>query len=91
MDEKRQADKLCPTCKEEMVLEIASYPMGSAFRKERFFVDIYRCAKCDRVKLFAAKGKNDMVTCPVCGAAHHANESCVRCAIRTALDEESGK
>ena len=54
MEEKRETEKLCPTCGDEMVLEVASYPMGSVFLKERFHVDIYRFPKCDRVNLFAA-------------------------------------
>lgn len=91
MEEKRETGKLCPTCKDEMILEVASYPMGSAFRKERFYVDIYCCPKCDRVKLFAARNRRDLVTCPICGATHHADENCVRCAIRAAFDGEDDK
>ncbi len=87
MEEKRETEKLCPTCGDEMVLEVASYPMGSVFLKERFHVDIYRCPKCDRVNLFAAKGK--LVTCPVCGSSHHADERCAICAINAAFERNN--
>lgn len=89
MEENKTAQKICPTCGEEMVLEVASYPMGSAFLTNRFHVDIYRCPKCDRVKLYAAK--SNLVTCPVCGSTHHANERCVVCALNTAFDGKHGK
>ena len=87
MEEKRETSKVCPTCGEEMVLEVASYPMGSAFLKERFHVDIYRCPKCDRVNLFAAKSK--LTTCPVCGTVHHADERCAICAINAAFERKN--
>ena len=84
MEDKSNGKKLCPACGDELVLEVASYPMGSVFLKERFHVDIYRCPKCDRVELFAAKSR--MVTCPVCGTLHHADERCAICAINAAFD-----
>ena len=87
MEEKRDASKICSTCKEKMVLEVASYPMGSVFLKERFHVDIYRCPVCDRVKLFAAKSK--VVICPVCGSTHHADERCAICAINAAFERNN--
>ncbi len=87
MEEKREASKLCPTCGGGMVLEVASYPMGSVFLKERFHVDIYRCPNCDRVNLFAAKSK--LITCPVCGSVHHADERCAICAINAAFDRKN--
>ena len=89
MAEKTYASKVCPHCGDEMVLEIESYPMGSAMMSHRFHVDIYRCPKCDRVKLFAAK--SNLVTCPVCGSTHHANERCVICALNSAFDGKQGK
>lgn len=87
MEENVKTSKRCPACEEEMVLEVASYPMGSVFLKERFHVDIYRCPKCDRVELFAAKGK--LVTCPVCGSTHHADERCAICAINAAFEQKN--
>lgn len=86
MEEKRVTSKVCPTCGGEMVLEISSYPMGSVFLKERFHVDIYRCPKCDRVNLFAAKSKQ--VTCPVCGSVHNEGERCAICAINSAFERK---
>ncbi len=80
------APKMCPHCNVEMIREIASYPMGSALMKERFHVDIYRCPKCDRVKLFAAESK--MVTCPVCGTVHPASEGCIVCALNGAFTQQ---
>ncbi len=79
--------KICPNCQKEMVLEVASYPMGSAFLSNRFHVDIYSCPQCSRVELFAAK--DDMVTCPVCGSVHPAKEKCVACALNTAFDSHT--
>ena len=73
MEEKRETEKLCPTCGDEMVLEVASYPMGSVFLKERFHVDIYR----------------KLVTCPVCGSSHHADERCAICAINAAFERNN--
>lgn len=84
MEKTTYTPKMCPHCQDEMVLEIASYPMGSAMMKNRFHVDIYRCPKCQRVKLFAAASK--LVTCPVCGASHPAGENCVICALNGAFD-----
>lgn len=81
--EKTYAPKMCPHCDKEMVREIASYAMGSALSKERFHVDIYRCPLCNRVKLFAAE--SHMVTCPVCGSTHPANENCIICALNGAF------
>ena len=78
------AKKLCPACQGEMVLEVESYPMGSAFVHDRFHVNIFRCLKCDRVELFAAE-KEQLVTCPVCGATHSPKEKCPICAINTAF------
>ncbi len=78
--------KVCPHCGIDMVKEVASYPMGSAMMKDRFFVDIYCCPQCKRVNLFAAE--SDMVTCPVCGTRHHRNEACVVCAINRSYDFE---
>lgn len=79
------AKKTCPVCQSEMELESKSYPMGSAFLKiNRFHVDIYRCPNCDRVELFAAK--SDLVTCPVCGCTHSAQEKCFTCALSSAFD-----
>ncbi len=76
--------KICPSCKAEMELSVKSYPMGSAFIKDRFHVDIYRCPVCQKVELFAAE--SDMVTCPVCGSVHPAHEKCVKCALDSAFD-----
>ena len=81
MMEKYEA-KMCPHCEQEMVLEVASYPMGSALMKNRFHVDIFRCPTCQRVKLFASKSQ--LVTCPVCGTTHHINEGCIVCALNGA-------
>lgn len=80
--EKMNAPKVCPACGDEMILEVASYPMGSAFHKNRFHVDIYLCPKCDRVKLYAAK--SHMVACPVCGSTHPIGERCIVCALNAA-------
>lgn len=76
--------KICPHCGKEMVLEIASYPMGSALMKNRFHVDIYRCPECQRVKLFAAQSK--LVNCPICGASHPAGENCIVCALNNSYN-----
>ena len=89
MEDNKNGAKLCPHCGEEMVLEVASYPMGSAFLANRFHADIYRCPKCDLVKLFAAK--SNMVTCPVCGTAHPASERCVLCALNLAFKGDYSK
>lgn len=91
MQEKLESVKLCTACKEEMVLEVASYPMGSVFKSDRLEVDIYRCPKCDHVKLFAAREKRDLITCPVCGATHHPHEKCAVCALNNAYELYFGK
>ena len=79
-----ETKKYCASCHGELELEVNGYPMGSAFAHERFHVDIYRCPKCNRVELFAAK--SDLVTCPVCGTTHSAKEKCAICALSTAFD-----
>ena len=81
--------KICSACGQEMELAEKSYPLGSAFRVKRLHVDIYRCPSCKRVKLFEAE--SDMVTCPVCGVAHPAQEQCVNCALDTAFGGWEGR
>lgn len=83
------AKKICSHCGVEMELAVKSYPMGSAFMKNRFHADIYRCPTCQQVKLYAAE--SDMVTCPVCGTAHPANERCVLCALNLAFKGDFSK
>lgn len=75
--------KICYSCQNEMKLKVASYPMGSAFVRDRFHVDIYCCPVCQRVALFAAE--SDSVVCPVCGTTHNAREKCPLCAINAAF------
>lgn len=78
--------KSCPHCGTEMNLKVASYPMGSAFMKERFHVDIYSCPNCRLVKLFETENVEDMVVCPKCGNRHSAKERCSICALNSAFD-----
>lgn len=75
--------KICPACHQEMELAVKSYPMGSVFHTNRLHADVYCCPVCRRVELFAAE--SDMVTCPVCGAVHPAQERCVSCALDAAF------
>lgn len=75
--------KFCPSCSEEMELAVKAYPMGSVFHLDRIHADVYRCPKCQRIQLFAAE--SDMVTCPVCGTVHPAQERCVTCALDAAF------
>ena len=76
--------KICPICNKALELKVSSYPMGSAFIKDRIHVDIYVCPECERVELFNAD--SDMVTCPVCGNVHSKMEKCSICALNTAFD-----
>ena len=75
--------KICPHCNQEIELAVKSYPMGSVFQMNRFHADIYRCPACQRISLFAAE--RNMVTCPVCGTPHPAQEKCVTCAVDAAF------
>ena len=79
-----ETKKLCPACRIELELASAAFPMGSTLAHERFHVDIYRCPKCSRVELFAAR-EEELVTCPVCGATHSPKEKCPMCAINAAF------
>ncbi len=78
-----EAKKICPGCKKEMELMVKSYPMGSVFQVNRFHADIYCCPECRKISLFEAE--RDMVTCPVCGTVHPAQERCVTCALDAAF------
>lgn len=82
--------KLCPACNCELELASAGFPMGSTLAHERFHVDIYRCPKCSRVELFAAE-KQELVTCPVCGATHSPEEKCPICAINAAFSDHTAQ
>lgn len=75
--------RICPQCNREMELAVKSYPMGSAFHMNRLHADVYRCPECQRIDLFAAE--SDMITCPVCGTVHPAQEKCVTCALDAAF------
>ena len=75
--------KICPHSNQEIELAVKSYPMGSVFQMNRFHADIYRCPACQRISLFAAE--RNMVTCPVCGTSHPAQEKCVTCALDAAF------
>lgn len=75
--------KICPHCGTGMELAVKSYPMGSVFQINRFQVDIFRCPGCQKIELFAAE--NDLVTCPVCGSQHSAQERCFTCALDAAF------
>lgn len=57
--------------------------MGSVFHMNRFHADIYRCPACRRINLFEAE--SEMVTCPVCGTVHPAQEKCFTCALDAAF------
>ena len=76
-------EKMCPHCGEKMELAVKSYPMGSIFHMNRFHADIFRCNKCKKIELFEAE--SDMVTCPVCGTRHPAQEKCFTCALDAAF------
>ena len=89
MDTTAPRPKLCPVCGKEMELKEKSYAMGSTLFTNRFHVDIYACPQCEHVELFAAQ--QDMVTCPVCGTVHPANEKCAICALNTVLDGKYGR
>ena len=82
------AAKRCPSCACDMELAVEDYPVGSAFVHNRFHVDIYRCPKCSRVEMYASD-KQELVTCPVCGATHSAHEKCPICALNTAFSDHS--
>ena len=81
--------KLCTVCGTELELKESSYAMGSALFADRFHVDIYACPRCGRVELFAAE--RDLVTCPVCGTTHPAQEKCAICSLNTVLDGKYGR
>ena len=81
--------KRCPECGKELELQKKSYAMGSALFTNRFHVDIYACPRCGRVELFAAE--QDLVTCPLCGTAHPAQEKCAICSLNAVLDGKYGR
>ena len=81
--------KTCSTCGLELELAVKSYPLGSAFQMKRLHADIYRCPSCRRVELFEVE--SDMVTCPVCGAQHPAQERCFTCALDAAFGGTASK
>ncbi len=88
----------CPACGGMLERRLRNFSIGAdgyggltSLGLEQFEVDLYVCAKCRRVELYAAEHEvplrteqNDQVTCPVCGTKHSALCGCPTCAVQAA-------
>ncbi|MFR4334705.1 MAG: hypothetical protein ACLT3D_01220 [Lawsonibacter sp.] len=88
----------CPACGGMLERRLRNFSIGAdgyggltSLGLEQFEVDLYVCAKCRRVELYAAEHEvplrteqNDQVTCPVCGTRHSALCGCPTCAVQAA-------